>query len=165
MNIKHLLTALLIGIPVPAQSSTAATAGDDHAPPSALQITAERARSMADAAERAARAQGFAIVISIVDNHGNLKYFHRMDGTSSGSIQVAQLKAETSARFPLWTRSLGERSTALPANPYASLPGFTLLEGGLPIMDANGRHIGGIGISGATPELDAQFARAALEEG
>ncbi|MDH1632055.1 GlcG/HbpS family heme-binding protein [Pseudomonas mosselii] len=165
MNIKHLLTALLIGIPVPAQSSMAATAGDDHAPPSALQITAERARAMADAAERAARAQGFAIVISIVDNHGNLKYFHRMDGTSSGSIQVAQLKAETSARFPLSTRSLGERSAALPANPYASLPGFTLLEGGLPIMDANGRHIGGIGISGATPELDAQFARTALEEG
>jgi len=52
----------------------------------------------------------------------------------------------------------------LPANPYASLPGFTVLEGGLPIMDANGRHIGGVGISGATPELDAQAAQAALEE-
>ncbi|MCP8635314.1 heme-binding protein [Pseudomonas mosselii] len=165
MNIKHLLTTLLIGIPVLTQPSMAATGGDDHAPPAALQITAERARAMADAAERAARAQSVAIVISIVDNHGNLKYFQRMDGTSSGSIQVAQLKAETSARFPLSSRSLGERSAALPANPYASLPGFTLLEGGLPIMDVNGRHIGGIGISGATPELDAQFARTALEEG
>jgi glc operon protein GlcG len=51
----------------------------------------------------------------------------------------------------------------LPANPYASLPGFLLLEGGLPIMDAKGAHIGGIGISGATPELDAQFTQAALD--
>jgi uncharacterized protein GlcG (DUF336 family) len=118
---------------------------------------------MAAAAERAARAQGVAIVISIVDNHGNLKHFHRMDGTSSGSIKVAQLKASTSARFPLSSSTLAERSAALPTNPYASLPGFTLLGGGLPIMDANGQHIGGIGISGATPELDAQFAQAALD--
>jgi len=125
-------------------------------------ITAEAARTMAAAAERAARSQGHTIVISIVDNHGNLKHFHRMDGTSSGSIKVAQLKASTSARFPLSSSSLAERSAALPANPYASLPG-SLLGGGLPIMDANGRHIGGIGISGATPELDAAFAQAALD--
>ncbi|RRV43850.1 MULTISPECIES: heme-binding protein [Pseudomonas] len=56
------------------------------------------------------------------------------------------------------SRTDGKRSAALPAKPYASLPGFTLLGGGLPILDANGEHIGGIGISGATPELDAQFA-------
>jgi len=119
---------------------------------------------MAAVAERAASAQGYAIVISIVDNHGNLKHFHRMDGTSSGSIKVAQLKASTSARFPLASSTLAERSAGLAANPYASLPGFTLLGGGLPIIDSNGRHIGGIGISGATPELDAQFAQAALDE-
>lgn len=126
-------------------------------------ITAEAAQTMAAIAERAARVHGFAIVISIVDNHGNLKHFHRMDGTSSGSIKVAHLKASTSARFPLSSSTLAERSAALPANPYASLPGFTLLGGGLPIMDANGQHIGGIGVSGATPELDAQFAQAALD--
>jgi glc operon protein GlcG len=56
------------------------------------------------------------------------------------------------------SRTDGKRSAALPAKPYASLPGFTLLGGGLPILDANGEHIGGIGISDATPELDAQFA-------
>ncbi|MGO3986916.1 heme-binding protein [Pseudomonas sp. SAS7] len=126
-------------------------------------ITSEAARTMAANAERAARAHGHAIVISIVDSHGNLKHFHRMDGTSSGSIQVAQLKASTSARFPLSSSSLADRSAALPANPYASLPGFTLLGGGLPIIDGDGQHIGGIGISGATPELDAQFAQAALD--
>jgi uncharacterized protein GlcG (DUF336 family) len=127
-------------------------------------LTAQQARNMALAAERAATAHGHAIVVSIIDNHGNLLHFHRMDGTSSGSIQVAQLKAATSARFPLSSRSLSERSAALPANPYASLPGLTLLEGGLPITSKDGTHLGGIGISGATPELDAQFARAALDE-
>lgn len=116
-------------------------------------ITSEAARTMAANAERAARAHGYAIVISIVDSHGNLKHF----------IQVAQLKASTSARFPLSSSSLADRSASLPANPYASLPGFTLLGGGLPIIDGDGQHIGGIGISGATPELDAQFAQTALD--
>jgi len=160
MNVKRSLGSLLLGAAILPSLTVAASLNNDAAP----QVTAEQARSIVNAAERAARAQGFAIVISIVDNHGNLKHFHRMDGTSSGSIQVAQLKAATSARFPLSSRSLGERSAGLPANSYASLPGVTLLEGGLPIMDVNGRHIGGIGISGATPELDAQFAQAALEE-
>jgi uncharacterized protein GlcG (DUF336 family) len=160
MQMKNTLTALLIGSAWLATSALAAP----PAPPEASGITAEHARKMVAAAESAARAEGYAIVISIVDNHGNLKHFHRMDGTSSGSVQVAQLKASTSARFPLASRSLGERSAALPANPYASLPGFTLLEGGLPIIDPDGNHIGGIGISGATPELDTQFARTALED-
>ncbi|UPL05498.1 hypothetical protein PisoF_01147 [Pseudomonas sp. IsoF] len=151
-----LMCSLLLAAPSLADPLTAA-------PPPSASITAEAARAMASAAERAAQAEGFAIVISIVDNHGNLKHFHRMDGTSSGSIQVAKLKAATSARFPLASRTLAERSAGLPANPYASLPGFTLLGGGLPIMDANGQHIGGIGISGATPELDVQFAQAALD--
>lgn len=163
MGIKNLLLAMLIassGAALPSfAAGSEATPGQD-AP---LPLTSQQAREITAAAERAAIARGYAIVISIIDNHGNLKHFHRMDGTSSGSIQVAQLKAATSARFPLSTRALSERSSAHPANPYASLPGFTLLEGGLPILDRNGKHIGGIGISGATPELDAYFAQAALD--
>lgn len=126
-------------------------------------ITSQMAQTMVDAAVRAAREKGFTIVVSIVDNHGNLKLFHRMDNTSSGSIQVSQLKASTSAQFPVSTKILAERSAGLPGNPYGSIPGFLLLEGGLPIMNKNGLHIGGIGISGATPELDAAFAQAAID--
>lgn len=158
MNFKTLVLSVLVVGSGSIAPSSAAASGENPSP-----LTSQQARKMTAAAERAAIAQGYAIVISIIDNHGNLKHFHRMDGTSSGSIKVAQLKAATSARFPLSSRSLGQRSSAYPANPYASLPGFILLEGGLPIMDKNGMHIGGIGISGATPELDAQFAQAALD--
>lgn len=122
-------------------------------------LSAQQAQRMAAAAEQAARVQGFSIVISIVDKHGNLKHFHRMDGAGTHNINAAQLKATTSARFPLSSKG----RAASPANPYASLPRITLLQGGLPIVDANGEHIGGIGISGATPELDAAFAEAALD--
>ncbi|MCW2269452.1 hypothetical protein D3C77_365450 [compost metagenome] len=130
-------------------------------PPS---ITATMAQTMVDAAARAAQEKGFSIVISIVDNHGNLKHFHRMDNTSVGSIEVSRLKASTSAQFPVSTKVLAERSAAMPANPYTAIPGFLLLEGGLPVMSKSGMHIGGIGISGATPELDGQFAQAAIDQ-
>ncbi|MBH3430053.1 heme-binding protein [Pseudomonas alkylphenolica] len=125
-------------------------------------ITSHMAQTMADAAAQAAREKGFSIVVSIVDNHGNLKHLHRMDNTSAGSIEVSRLKASTSAHFPVSTKVLAERSTGFASNPYAAIPGFLLLEGGLPIMSKNGVHIGGIGISGATPELDAAFAQAAI---
>jgi uncharacterized protein GlcG (DUF336 family) len=126
-------------------------------------ITIDMAEKMADAAEAAARSKNFSIVISIFDQHGNLKYFRRMDNTSVGSIQVSQLKASTAAQFPVSTKVLAERNVKLPGQPYSSIPGFLLLEGGLPVMTKDGVHVGGIGISGATPELDAVFAQAGLD--
>lgn len=126
-------------------------------------ITSLVAQKMALAAEHAASKEGYAIVISIFDNHGNLKYFHRMDNTSSGSIEVSQLKALTSSKFPVSTRVIAERSAKLPGNPYGSIPDMLILEGGLPIFNKAGKHIGGIGISGATPELDAKFAQAGID--
>lgn len=127
-------------------------------------ITLEMAEKMANAAEAAASSKNFRIVISIVDQHGNLKYFRRMDDTSAGSIQVSQMKASTAAHFPLSTKILAGRSTKLPGNPYGPIPGFLLLEGGLPVITKDGMHVGGIGVSGATPELDAGFAQAGIDE-
>lgn len=117
----------------------------------------------ADAAQAAALAAGYNIVISLYDQHGNLKYLRRMDDTAVGSIQVAQLKAATAASFPMSSAALAERSARQPANPYASIPGLVLLEGGLPIFDAQQHHVGSIGISGATPSLDGQFAQAGVQ--
>jgi len=126
-------------------------------------ITLSDAKRIADAAEQMAVSKGLKIVISIFDNHGNLKYLSRMDGTSVGSIQVAQLKASTSANFPVSTMDLATRSAGLPANPYSAIPEFLLLGGGLPIVDKNNEHLGSIGVSGATPELDTLCAQAGID--
>ncbi|MGH8382325.1 GlcG/HbpS family heme-binding protein [Pseudomonas sp.] len=166
-NLAGLITLigpLLLNGPALADPGTRREAAAKHEQDTASSITAQMAEKMLGAAERAAREKNLSIVVSIVDRHGNLKYFHRMDNTSVGSIQVSQLKASTSAQFPLSTKVLAERSAGLPGNPYASIPGFLLLEGGLPIINKNGLHLGGIGISGATPELDAQFAQAAIDQ-
>lgn len=103
------------------------------------------------------------VVISIYDNSGNLKYFQRMDNTSYGSVRISQLKAKTAASMPMSTKALAEKSAKIPANPYSTIPDILLLSGGLPIITQDGQHIGAIGISGATPELDEICAQAGLD--
>lgn len=150
--------------PTTAQSSIESKPPIKDNPLQSSFITSVAAKNMALAAESAALKKGFTIVVSIVDNHGNLKYFNRMDNTSVGSIEVSQLKALTSAKFPVTSKALAERSEKLPGNPYTSIPGMLLLEGGLPIINKAGVHIGSIGVSGASPELDAEFAKAGIDQ-
>lgn len=165
MKIPSVLMALVISLScasAAAQSDTE-NEGSMDAPQAQSFITSQLAQKMTLAAEMEAQKEGFSIVVSIVDNHGNLKYFNRMDNTSVGSIEVSQLKASTSSKFPVASKTLAERSAKLPGNPYVSVPGMLLLEGGLPLFNKAGEHIGGIGISGATPELDAKFAQAGID--
>lgn len=128
-------------------------------------LSLEMAKKMADAAEQKALDIKIKIVIAIIDEGGNLKLFRRMDGTSFGSVRIAQLKAQTSASLPISTKALAERSMKLPNDPYngGAIPGILLLGGGLPILTSAKEHLGGIGISGATPELDEECAQAAID--
>lgn len=126
----------------------------------ALSLT--MAKKMADAAEQKAIENGIKIAIAILDAHGNLKYFRRMDGNNFISVRMSQLKAMTSASIPISSKALAERNKNLENSPYSSVPGIVLLEGGLPIISQDGQHLGAIGISGATPELDGICAQAAL---
>lgn len=43
-------------------------------------LSLRMAQKMADATEQKAMELGLKIAIAIMDNHGNLKYFRRMDG-------------------------------------------------------------------------------------
>ena len=111
------------------------------------------AETMAKRAEEFAIEHHIKIAIAIMDAHGNLKLFKRMDGNHFISIRMSQLKAMTSASIPISTKALAERNTEYLNSPYSSVPGIVLLEGGLPIICHNGQHLGSIGISGATPAL------------
>jgi uncharacterized protein GlcG (DUF336 family) len=129
-------------------------------------LSLKMAKEMADAAEEKAVELDVRIVICICDNHGNMKYFRRMDGNNVISVKVGPQKALTSASIPISTKALGERNADMVNGPYGggTIPGIILLEGGLPIISSDGQHLGGIGISGATPELDGICAAAALEK-
>ena len=120
-------------------------------------------QKMANAAEAKAIENNLKIAIAIMDNHGNLKYFRRMDGNAFISVRMAPLKALTSASMPISTKALALRNETISNGPYLGVPGIVLLEGGLPVITKDGQHIGAIGISGATPELDGICAQAGLD--
>lgn len=126
-------------------------------------LSLDMAKTMADAAEASAIEKNLKIVIAIMDNHGNLKYYRRMDGNGFVSVRMAPLKAFTSASMAVSTRDLAKRNEAISNGPYLAVPGIVLLEGGLPIITKDGQHIGSIGISGATPELDGLCAQAGID--
>ncbi|MDC0534370.1 heme-binding protein [Francisellaceae bacterium] len=125
-------------------------------------LTLKDSKIILSAIEKYAESLSINLVISIYDNHGNLNCFHRMDNTSFGSIRISQLKALTSASMPISSKDLSERSASMTTNPYSSIPDILLLGGGLPIMK-NGIHIGSIGVSGATPELDEECAQKGID--
>jgi glc operon protein GlcG len=127
-------------------------------------LTLEEAKAIADGAEAKAIELEVKIAIAIMDEHGNLKYYRRMDGNNVISVRMSQLKALTSTSIPISTKALGERNAPLPNKPYSSVPGIVLLEGGLPIITKEGQHVGSIGISGATPEIDGICAQAGLDK-
>jgi glc operon protein GlcG len=121
-------------------------------------LSLKMAKKMAECAEQKAIEKNIKIAIAILDSHGNLKYYHRMDGNNFISIRMSQLKAMTAASIPISTKALAERNKSMENSPYSSVPGIVLLEGGLPIITKDGQHIGAIGISGANPELDGVCA-------
>jgi glc operon protein GlcG len=124
-------------------------------------LTLDTAQRMAAACEAKAKAEGWKMNIAILDDGANLKSFQRMDGSYRGSIQVSQLKANSSAMLPFSTKRLGEITQRVPG--FAFVPGLLTFEGGLPIKTAGGEHIGSIGVSGGTGEQDGLCAQAGLD--
>lgn len=119
------------------------------------------AKKMADACEAMAKEKGWKLNIAILDAGGNLKYFVRQDDAFLGSIQIAQLKANTAAQFPFSSKFMGEIAAKIPG--IAFVPGIVTFEGGLPIMAGNGDQVGSIGVSGAAAADDGLCAQAGID--
>jgi len=124
-------------------------------------LSLEVAKKMAAACEAKAKQEGWKMNIAILDSGGNMKHFSRMDDSFLKSIEIAQLKAATSAGLPFSTKQIGEIAAKVPG--IAFVPGIVTFEGGLPILTGDGKHIGSIGVSGASAEQDGMCAQAALD--
>ncbi|HEY1057931.1 heme-binding protein [Limnobacter humi] len=125
-------------------------------------LTAAQAAQMMKAAEDCANAEGWPMVIAIVDSTGSLLMLHRHDNAQRASVDIAIAKATCAVNFRRETRvfeelvaggGLGTRLLAM--------PGMTPLEGGLPVL-LNGKVVGGIGVSGMHSTQDAFVAKHGL---
>ena len=137
-------------------------------------LTLDMAKAIADACEAYQAAQVAAgvdfrrINVAVYDDGGNLKLFRRQENAFLGSIQISQMKASTSSNFPFSSRLWGEIAFGKDGEPgrvpgLALVPGHAAFPGGLPIMTADGQHIGGVGVSGATGDQDEECAQAGID--
>jgi uncharacterized protein GlcG (DUF336 family) len=135
---------------------------------SAQAVELAMAKKMADGCEAKATQEGWKMNVAVVDDGANLVLFQRMDGAFLGSVQIAQMKARTSAMFPFPSRGLAEIAFGKDGEPgrtpgIAFVPGIAAFPGGLPIKTAAGAHLGGIGVSGGTGDQDEACAQAGLD--
>jgi len=146
---------LLAALTVTAMLGGASLAADL---PTKVVLTLAAAARVAAAAEAEAVRRGKPVVVAVVDDGGNLLLLHRLDDTQVASVEVGIGKARTAAIFRRPSRDFEEqvkngRVAAL------GLPGATPLQGGLPLL-VDGRCVGAIGVSGDSPQVDEDIAKA-----
>ena len=124
-------------------------------------MTLEAAKQIAAAAEKAAVANKWTMVIVIVDDGGNLVYLQKMDTTQIGSIDVAIAKAQSAVKFKRPTKAF-EDALVGGRQAILKLPGAMPIEGGIPLM-RDGIVIGAIGVSGGQAPEDGKVAEAAVK--
>jgi uncharacterized protein GlcG (DUF336 family) len=116
---------------------------------------------MAAAAEATALANGWAVVIAIVDDGGHPLWLQRLDGVAPVAAHIALSKARTAA---LGRRESKDYEDLLNNGrmSFATVPLIDgLLEGGVPVMV--GEHcVGAVGVSGVKSTEDAQIAKAGI---
>jgi|SRR5690606_13836115 uncharacterized protein GlcG (DUF336 family) len=125
------------------------------------QLDAADVRKIAEAAEREALANQWAVTIAIADAGGHLLWLQRLDGAPPVSAHIAPAKAHTAA--------LGRRESKVYEDvinqgrmSFLSAPALQgMLEGGVPILK-DGQCLGAVGVSGVKSSEDAQIARAGI---
>ena len=135
---------------------------------SSKRLTLAGAKKMMDTVTAKAEKAGYAVAVAIVDAGGHPLLVQRMDGGRFHTVHSSTTKAVCAASNKRPTTAKGAAGQALDTMHALGLAlaagpeRWTAMEGGYPIL-VDGDCVGGIGVSGATWELDDQLAREAVE--
>ncbi len=144
-----------------ALAAVAGFAAAQERPPYGPEIGIDMAKKIAAGAIAESKKNSWRMAVAIVDNHGFLVYYERMDDTQTASVQIALDKAKTAAMFRRPSKAF-EDGIAKGRVALLGLTGATPIEGGVPIM-VGGKVIGAIGVSGMNSDQDAAAAMAGLK--
>lgn len=127
-------------------------------------IDGATALRMIEAAIAKSRELKKAMCIAVVNEAGQLKAFHAMDGAPHLAIQIAQDKAYTASSFGIPTHVWWDFIKGDPPllHGIVHTPRLVIFGGGYPVME-EAQMIGAIGVSGGHYSDDMEVARAALE--
>ena len=128
-------------------------------------LDVDAALALVDAALAAASAEvELPIAVAVVDDMGDWVAFVRMDGTPMFHREYARRKAYTASLMRRDLHDFAELRTRtdLSLADFGDPRFVGAAEGGIAIRDAAGNLLGGLGVSGATPEENELIARAAI---
>ncbi len=150
---KLLLSAALVAI-------AATASAQDRRPEYGTAVNVVAAKKIAAGVIAECAKNSWNVAVAVVDTHGFLVYFERMDNTQTASMDIAVGKARAAATYRRPTRVFMEViNKGGPAT--ATLPGVFASPGGVPIT-VDGKVTGGVGVSGVTGDQDEQCAKAGL---
>ena len=150
---RILLSTVLIAF---AASASAQDRRPDYGPA----VNAAAAEKIAASVIAECQKNSWNVAVAVVDTHGFLVYFKRMDNTQTASMDIAIGKAKAAATYRRPTRVFMDViNKGGPAT--ATLPGVFASPGGVPIM-VDGKVTGAVGVSGVTGDQDEQCAKAGL---
>jgi glc operon protein GlcG len=139
---------------------TVGASAQDKRPEYGTAVNAAGAKKIAASVVAECQKNGWNVAVAVVDNHGFLVYFERMDNTQMASMDIAVGKARSAATYRrptrVFTDVINKGGVA-----SATLPGVFASPGGLPIM-IDGKVTGAVGVSGVTGDQDEQCAKAGL---
>lgn len=144
-----LLALLLFGV-------DSAQAQQQAAP--APRITLEEAKTAMDAAEAAARANGWNLAFVITDADGVPIHVRRMDGVPTRNYEIAMNKVNTVITAEMHTV---DYAAAVEAEEIEPIEGALTYEGGL-LLRRNGQIVGAFSASGARGSEDAEAVLAGM---
>jgi uncharacterized protein GlcG (DUF336 family) len=128
-------------------------------------LTLDLAKEIIAGAEEEAKKIGVSMVISVVDDGGNLIAIHRMDDAWLASVDIAQNKAWTAVALKMPSANLADATV-----PAAELYGLNttnngrlvVFGGGIPLV-LDGKVVGAVGVSGSSVPNDVQVAEAGVK--
>ena len=138
----------------------AAQAAEPPRPEYGPDIQIEAAKKIAAGVIAECASNKWNVAVAIVNTHGSLVYYERMNNTQSASARIAVDKASAAAMYRRPTRAFVD-AIAKAGPAVMTLPGVVGSPGGNPIM-SGGKVIGGVGVSGVTGDQDEQCAKAGL---
>ena len=149
---------LVLGLSLTVFAAAASAQGRPEYGPT-INLTAAKKIAAGTIAE--CQKNSWRVAVAVVDNHGALLYFERMENTQYASNDIAIGKARAAATYQRPTRAFVD-AIAKGGPAVLSLGGIFASPGGVPIM-VDGKVIGAVGVSGVTGDQDEQCAIAGVK--
>jgi uncharacterized protein GlcG (DUF336 family) len=127
-------------------------------------LSVDAIQAMLSAGVARAKALNVKVHICIMDSAANIAGFISFDGAPRIAEVTARRKAMTAVHTGMTTEKWESYVNSIPVSELKiidSIEGYVAAKGGYPVIEDN-FILGGIGISGANQEIDADIAEAML---